>query len=187
MSSCLVFFSSVFTFLLFFFCYSSAEQHISLPHVNSWLHIHSPRQGCRKRLPVGSDDSWRCSGSDTLLWIPPYFSRPSGQHVVEVRTASSVPCIPLSSPSFFPLSAAWWRRNALKHFQNRNRNANQQLLLALISSLHLYLLLLFRLAEANICRWNIMTGCYRIIYILCKLFFAFKHNRPQNKLYTSGK
>lgn len=43
--------------LLLVFCYSSAEQQISLPHVNSWLHIHSPREGCRKRLPASSDDA----------------------------------------------------------------------------------------------------------------------------------
>lgn len=51
-----VLFSSAHAHVSFFLlCFSSAKQHSSLPHVNSWLHIHSPREDCRERLPLTSE------------------------------------------------------------------------------------------------------------------------------------
>lgn len=51
-----VLFSSAHAHVSFFrLCFSSAEQRSSLPHVNSWLHIHSPREDCRERLPLTSE------------------------------------------------------------------------------------------------------------------------------------
>lgn len=96
-------FSVLFTvslmFLLLMCCYSSAEQYISFPHVNSWLHSRSPSEDGRKQLPVNSEvDALRRCWSDMSLWILPPFLRPGGQHVVMVQTASSflcMSCIPI--------------------------------------------------------------------------------------------
>lgn len=145
-------FKVLLMFLLLLFCYSPAEQYISFPHVNSWLHIHSPREDCRKQLPVNSDDALRCSWSDMSLWIRPQFLRPGGQHVVVVQTASSCPCMSCIPTSLSKLSFHCVLPDEGKKLQNnskmkKKRKSNVHAVGCLFACIHiqhrLYLLLLF--------------------------------------------
>lgn len=102
-----VLFSSAHAHVSFFLlCFSSAKQRSSLPHVNSWLHIHSPREDCRERLPLTSE-------GPTLLWVGQScygFIHSSSQHEDNTWSKQQVqicPCHNASSffskpPSFLP-------------------------------------------------------------------------------------